>query len=56
MTDASITLKDLRERIGDVVHRVAVTRQRVVVTVRGRPTAVIAPLDQADGEPSGAGD
>lgn len=41
----SVGARDLKQHTGEVIARVR-SGERLLVTVRGRPVAVIAPLDQ----------
>ncbi len=42
----TVGARDLKQHTGEVIARVR-SGERLVLTVRGRPVAVIAPIDQA---------
>lgn len=44
---AEIGVRELKERASEIVRRVREQRARYIITYRGRPVAVVAPLGDA---------
>jgi prevent-host-death family protein len=51
---SEIGLRELKTRASEIVRQVKERRQRYVVTVRGRPAALLVPLEDAEGTAEGA--
>jgi prevent-host-death family protein len=50
-----IGLRELKMRASEIVRQVRDERRRYVVTVRGRPAALLVPLEDAERRPSAEG-
>jgi prevent-host-death family protein len=48
MTDATLPLAEVKKRLSEMVDRVEHHHERVVVTKRGRPAAVLVSLDDLE--------
>jgi antitoxin YefM len=48
MTDASLPLAEVKKRLSEMVHRVERHHERIVVTKRGRPAAVLLSPDDLE--------
>jgi prevent-host-death family protein len=49
---SEIGVRELKARASEIVRRVQEERQRYVVTVRGRPAAILLPVDEASIPPT----
>ena len=44
----TLTPLDLRKRLGDVLNRVALRRDRFIISRKGKPLAAMVPVDQLE--------